>query len=110
MRITFATIDEFCDELAVVDPGNVFERTVRVRIDRMAEQDEAITFAVGLWATALVRTDAGDWVMEFGEIAGRDTRNNDNAGSAAAAAWVGQIRSAAEAVGLKLRRGKIEVF
>lgn len=109
MRIEFGTVEEFCDELREYAP-DVLQKTVRVRIDRVAEQAEGCSFQVGVWATALVRTGDGDWVLEFGDIAGRDSRATGDAGTARANEWARLVANTARESGLRVRSGKIEVI
>lgn len=109
MRIEFGTIEEFCEELREAAP-DVLHKTVRVRIDRVPEQAEAVSFQVGVWATALVRTGDGDWVLEFGDIAGRDSPGNKSAGSDRATEWQRLVLATARESGLRVRSGKIEVI
>lgn len=109
MRIEFGTIEEFCEELREAAP-DVLQKTVRLRIDRVPEQDEAVSFQVGVSATALVRTPDGDWVLEFGDIAGRDTVGNGPAGTDRAREWGRLLAATAREVGLRVRAGKIEVI
>lgn len=110
MRIETLTIEDFCEELsAEAGLGRIFEDTVRIRVDRAAEQKEAITFEVGVWATALIRSEVGEWVLEFGRIAGSDTRAA-NTGSDTAAEWLQKINAVCDRHGLHQRKGKIEVY
>lgn len=111
MRIELVTIEDFCAELSTeATAGRIYEGIVRVRTDRMPEQEEAISFEVGFWATALVKSGDGDWVLEFGRAAGRDTAGNPDGGTKQAAEWKKQIEAVCEAHDLTLRRGRIEVW
>lgn len=106
MRVVVNTIEEFCSEIAC---SNVVGKTVRFRVDRIAEQDEAITFLVGVWATAVIAEDSGNvYLLEFGDTAGYDNANGD-VGTDVAAHWEVEVLAACHKAGLEVRPGKIEV-
>lgn len=110
MRVQVYDIDEFIGELTA-DAPHVRGLTVRVRVDRIPEQDEAISFEVDFWATCVVMSpDEGPYLLEFCAKAGRDSRSNVAAGSAVAAGWRAEIVRACDSLGLRLRRGKLEVI
>lgn len=108
MRVELTNIDDFCEELEQ-EAHRIHEQVVRVRIDRVPQQDEGVTYDVGFWATALVKTEDGDWVLEFGRLAGEDSGSTDE-GSETAARWREQVELLAAKQGLTLRRGKIEIW
>lgn len=113
MRVTFATCDEFCAEIERLE-DIIWRKEVRVRIDRAPEQDDEITFLIGIWGTAMCRAEDGDFLLEYGELCGTDdTRKGSrapNAGSDAAAIKRGMIAAVCEKSGLLLLPGKTEVY
>lgn len=111
MRVETTNIDDFCSELAIeAEHGRIHENIVRVRIDRIPEQDEAISFEVSFWSTAVIDESGGQYVLELGLLAGRDTQAEPNAGSETAADWEKRIQDVCEGHDLTLRHGKIEVI
>jgi len=110
MRVELNTIQEFLSELEIeAKAGRIHENIVRVRIDRVAEQDEAITFEIRLWATAAVVADGSDWLMEVGVIIG-STADEGTDPDREAVDWKKRIEKVAEANGLTVRAGKIELY
>jgi hypothetical protein len=113
MRVTFATVEEFCRELErEAANGYVWRRQVRVRIDRAPEQDDEITFTVAIWGTAAVTTPDGDYLMEYGEICGSDDTQAENPSFGTEAAHIRKafIQHVAKQCGLEMADGKLEVL
>lgn len=110
MRVEVNTVSEFCAELEA-DAQHVYEKFVRLRIDTTPEQDENITQVVGLWATALIRKESGDYVLEMGQSYGseRHSRDERHATSAAWEDWH-KIEDCAKRHGLTIREGKWEIL
>jgi hypothetical protein len=111
VRVEFNTVEDFANDLATeAAAGRVYENIVRVRVDREPEQREAISHLVGFWATAVVRSESGDWLLEFGQVAGSDTRMTPDGGTAVAERWRKRIEAVAKEYGLAVRSGRIEVW
>ena len=109
MRVETTTIEDFCDELKQ-EKDNIYRKVVRVRVDRVPEQEAEVTFQVGFWATALVKHPDGEWVVEFGRIAGTDGSSHGDSGSEQADDWRDAINKVAAELDLRVRRGKIEIW
>jgi len=111
VRVEVTTIESFCEELKH-DHGLVHRGIVRFRVDAVAEQDECVSFEIRVWATALVRTKEGDYVLECGVVAGTDFIGDgeSKAGSERADEWRRQVLGIAESYDLTVRNGKIEVW
>ena len=112
MRITFATIDDFCEELdREAERNRVWRNEVFTRIDQAPEQDLEISFLVALWATVAIRGDDGDYILEFGAECGSDEpRAKTFDGTKRAEEWLTRIKGLAEKYGLLVRKGKLEVL
>jgi hypothetical protein len=108
MRIEFTEIEYFCQELQECAPR--IKGPVRVRIDSTPEQAENISQAIGMWATALVAMDDGEYVMEFGMASGSDGPGSATKGTDLAKQWRSQVADVCERCDLPLRNGKIEVY
>ena len=107
--VEFHTLDEFISELRE-QFHHVADKIVRWQKNTTPEQKEGVSHQIDVWATALKKGGGDeDWLMEFGAVAGRDTRS-DNAGSKVADEWLGRLTSACAEMRLKLRSGKIEVY
>lgn len=110
MKVELTTIEDFCCELeAEAAQGHVHGNIVRLRTDRTPEQDEAISFQVGLWATAVVKREDAQWLLEFACVGGSDEGAED-AGSEVVARWRKQVQRVADRHGLEVRPGKIEIW
>lgn len=111
-------LDDFLEELeheaskpiTLLPDGmsGVLAREVFVRIDR-GEDDRVRQFLMAIWATAIVRKDEGDYLLEYGAECGFDTPEHPDAGTDEANRQRSRIAAAAENLGLKLRKGKLEV-
>ena len=114
MRVTFATCDDFCAELDRVrsSGGTIFCDEVRVRIDSAPEQDDEITFLVAIWGTAIVHREQGDYLLEYGEVCGKDDNEqgakHPTAGTDAATKRRDMISAACKRAGLQMLPGKFE--
>ncbi len=106
MRVEFGDIAELCKELEYRSE-NIHEGLVRFRVDYQPVSE--IATDVGVWITALVHTDKGDYVIEFGQHCGTDYRDQQT-GTAQAELWKSNLFSVCEAHGLTIRGGKIELF
>lgn len=112
MRVCVNTIDEFLAEVEeCLESGQkLLENCVRVRIDRYAQQEEAVSFDVGLHATAAVCEDGqAKYLLEFSQGVGEDD-GADDAGSEKAAALRSQVIERLKPRGVKVRHGKIELY
>lgn len=110
MIVSCNTLDEFLAEVSRA-PGRVFEGLVRVRIDRDPEQDEEISFTVGLWATAVVQAEGPSghgYVIEAALMCGIDD-SDGNKGSEIAEGYRGRVLAMCETHGLKLAAGRWEL-
>ena len=111
MRLTFATIDDFCTELArEAEAGKVWKNEVYARVDRAPEQNEKITYLVAMWATAAVRDPEGDYILEFGAECGSDDKRDPDGGTKVAEQWMAQVKGIAESFDLTMRKGKLELL
>lgn len=114
MVITFETVEAIIEDLREeAQEGRIFENTIRVRVDEIAEDDEGAVFSIGLWVTALIQDLDGDqWILEFGGLAGKDDRTEaqDLEGTEQATAWRALVEALAEDCDLRIRGGKIEVI
>jgi hypothetical protein len=111
MRITIATIDDFCDELArEAKATKIWKSEVFTRVDRAPEQPEKLTWLVVMWATAAVQTPEGDYILEFGAECGSDDKRDPDGGTKVAAQWLAKIKSIAESFDLTMRKGKLELI
>ncbi len=113
MRITVATIEDFCEELTrEAQARKLFKGEVFTRIDRAPEQPEAVSFLVVMWGTAAIEVQTDDGVvmqlLEFGAECGSDDRKA-KAGTEVANQWLAKVRAVAEAFGLSMRKGKLEL-
>ena len=109
MKITFATIDDFCEELArEARDKKVWKSEVFTRVDRAPEQDEKVTWLVAMWATAAINTPDGDYFLEFGAECGSDDLRDPDGGTKVAQAWLTKIKGIAEGFDLTMRKGKLE--
>lgn len=111
MRNVVTNVDDFCEELTA-EAAQVHQGIVRVRVDRTTDESSE---EVGLWATTLIRTDDGDYVLEFGGYCGEDRPQNEDPsvqrkGTETADRWREQIAAVCESHELTMRKGKIEVF
>jgi uncharacterized hydantoinase/oxoprolinase family protein len=105
-------IQEFCQELAREAQAGCVREAVRVRIDRHPQQDEEITFTVGIWATALVQRPVGFYILEAGivcrEVDDYSSNPPDGSGTAEAEAMKQQIAKVCDEQSLPLAGGKWE--
>lgn len=109
MKVQILELSELLDELAF-EAERIRHNVVRVRIDRTPEQDEAISFEVGIWVTAVVNDmqNRADHLLEFMAYCGRDSRKGGDAGTSAANAIRDQVAALAASKGLTIRPGKLE--
>lgn len=111
MRVTITSVEDFCAELSREARADcVWRKQVRTRIDRAPEQDEQITFTVALWATAVIKSPEGDYLMEYGEICGSDDVQEEPPDGATVIARekVAMIHEVAKEAGLLSLPGKFE--
>ena len=109
MRVEVNSIDDFIEELKD-ERKHICNEVVRVRIDRNALNDHATAHSVIVWATALVQHDKGDWILEYGECVGEDTRSEPTGGTSIATGIIKKVKTFADEAGLKVRRGKLEIL
>ncbi len=107
MRITFTDVDKFCAELRQ-EAGSIVWKQVRVRVDRVAEQDEGVSFAMAIWGTALIEKAGVAGIIEYGEWCGSDEPSNPDGGTTVANNRRARIEKAAKEIGLEIRDGKFE--
>jgi len=113
MKIDCGTIEDFCQEVAAdCRDGRIVHGVVRLRVDRVPEQEERISFDVWLTATALVDLGGTLAVIEFRQSAGMD-RVHDEPGSSdgtlEANRWIGLVRRMATDCDLVIRGGRLEL-
>ena len=123
MRVECHNIDGFLQELETeADAGHVWQKIVRVDIDRHPEQEQELTFAIAFHGSVLIDlSGAGESPQEllhFDGIAGRDgytgrtptgERADPEAGTKRAAEWRQRINDIAAKHGLTVRPGKFEL-
>ena len=108
MRVICGSIEEFMGELAAeASADRVFRKIVRLRIERIPEQEEQVSFQVAVMASVLIGGDRPEEMLEFTGFAGRDAHRED--GTRTAQSWQKQIQGLCKTHGLTLRRGKWEI-
>lgn len=112
MRVTHEDIDELIKDLRQeADAGAIYKNIVRMRTYRMAENDHGTCYTMGLWVTALIRHEDGDWCVEFGEAAPeQDTQKNPDGGTNIVNEWRDKVHKLCDEFGLQVRSGKFEVY
>lgn len=115
--VTFDNLAQFISELRD-DPTKIAERTVRWHVQVTPEQQEAITFQVEAWATAIKLGDQIDTLLEFGNVAGSYGEPLEHADSTTPATstngsdtekkWHEHLVEVCDELGLRVRPGKIE--
>lgn len=109
MRVTCGCIEEFVEELeSEASAGRVIRKIVRLRIERVPEQKERVSFQVAFIGTALLGDQRPEELLQFAGTAGRDCRD-DEAGTETAEQWRDQVKAVCEKHGLTLRRGQLEI-
>jgi hypothetical protein len=108
MRVVMNSVEEFAEEIAEEHAG-VLGGIVRQRVDREPEQPEAVTHRVWVWLTAVIATEHGNYLLEFGGTAGSDDNRTPSGGSDHAREWINCIAEVCSRHRLDLRPGKLEV-
>ena len=112
MIVECVTLAEFCQELEREALAGGIKEAVRVRIEKHPEQEERLTWLVGVWCTALIQKQNAVYILEAGLVCnahddfGGDPPNM--AGSNEANEMREQVRKVCEAHGLILAGGKWE--
>jgi hypothetical protein len=112
MRNQVNDIQHFCEELELeAKTGNVYKQAVYFRVDTWQDTKHEGTaiIQVNVWATALIREETGDYILEFGEHCGEDDKNS-HSGSERAATCRSTIDAVARRYDLRVRHGKLEVI
>lgn len=114
MRVTHDNLADLLSDLRS-EKDAIYQRVVRLQTYRLDEDGDnehkrGQSFIMGLWVTALVRHEDGDWCIEFGEMAGRDTVKYPDAGTDAVDDWRQQVGKVCDDCNLIIRPGKIEVI
>lgn len=122
MRVECKTIDGFLSELDTeADASHVWQKIVRIDIDRIPEQAEETTFVIAFHASTLIELSGDEGPQEllhFDSVAGRDgargrlpngDRADPEAGTKRAAEWKQRIAEIAGKHGLTVRPGKFEL-
>ena len=110
MRVEVTTIEDFCSELRIdAEKEQVWNKEVRYRIDRSPEQDEEISFQVGIWLTAIVDIGEDRYILELGVPTGCDETGSPR-GTHTANEWKQRVQEICDDVGLTLRPGKFELY
>jgi len=110
--VNYTSLEDFLSDLRI-NSTQIAHKLVRFDGYRRAEQNEAITFEVGCWATCVVLASDGDFLMECALECGCDdtrrpaTREDGTKFAAKARAKLAEL---CDDFGLSLRPGKIEVF
>jgi len=112
MQVEVNTVEEFCAEVSEEAKLNrIFDKVVRLKVDRTPEQDEEVSFQLGLWATVWVKTDDSQWVIQFASVAGTDEPSVEiTDGSRKVEHWIKMITEQCERLGLTIRDGKWEMW
>lgn len=109
MRVICGSLEEFLSELdAEAGDGRVWQKVVRLRIERVPEQKDQTSFEVAFIGTALIGGQHPEYLLEFVGWTGIDGRR-PNDGTKTAEDWQSQVKTLCEKRGLKLRRGKLEI-
>lgn len=113
MKVELTNIDDVCSEIKEY-ADKIWRKTVRMRINENPLDDEGMISEVGLWVTAVVRTEDGDWLLEFGEASGEiyvnDPEEKQREVTDRLAAWRKKIVDVCEDCDLKVRPGKWETW
>lgn len=114
MRVTHDNIEDLLIDIRT-EKDAIYQQVVRLQTYRLDEFEghphkSGMSFIMGLWVTALVRHDDGDWCIEFGEMAGRDTIEDPDAGTDAVDEWRQRVGRVCDECSLTIRPGKYEVF
>lgn len=108
MRVEHTNIEGISEEIQRC-AKNILEGIVRFRIDR--DEVSEVATEVGVWVSALVQTDKGDYVIEAGLYAGTDwAQHEKKQGTEQALQWKKQIQTVCNSHELQLCGGKIEVI
>ena len=103
MRVEFSTYEDFLDEVETV--GQTRDSLVRVRVDRIPEQEQAVTFQIQIWVTA-VFLGSEPYLGECGFIVG----SSDHGADDEAEMIVETIKATCASRNISVRHGKIELF
>lgn len=111
MRIICNELDEFVDELSSqAAEGFVVGGIVRFTTMREWEQEEHLSCAVGVSATALLGMgDEPRELLEWTAEVGRDTQR-ERCGSKSAEVYVEKLVEVCDKFGLRVRPGKYELI
>lgn len=108
ITVEFDSLEDFIAELR--DGQTVVrDNLVRWKVGQTAEQAEAVTFEIDVWATAIVKLPEGEQLFEFGRSVGSDDASGAH-GTKAANAMRAALAEACDDLGLRLRPGKIEPY
>lgn len=112
MRVELHNLDDYLTELrASVQAGaRIVENAVRFRVDRAPQQSPPVTFDVVYHVTAVVESEGDRYLLDLSAYAGADDHTEGNLATKAANAAKAKLVEAAEALGLSVRHGKIEVI
>ena len=106
MRIELNSLDDFLSE---IEADGVYQDVVRVRVDRVPEQKEQVTFALGIWVTALSK-DA-EWLYELGLPLGSEKgKRGAKGGAEIAQEMQDKLKAKCDELGITIRPGKIEKY
>lgn len=116
MKIAFASVEEFCNELtSLAGPGSkiatsIWRGQVRFRMEAEPEQKEAVSFRIGLWLTAIAQTPDGEYIMEYADWCGSDDPDAapNDAGTQEAKRQIELVAVVCKEHGLVLLPGRIE--
>lgn len=114
MRVEVHSIDDFIAEVrdSIEAGATLLENCVRFRIDRHAQQAEAVSFDVQYHVTAVIENENNHrdrYLLDLTVYSGED-EGSSLRGTAAAESAKAALTLAMEGMGLKVRRGKIEVI
>ena len=115
MRVEVTTIEDFCKELRTeADQDHVWDKQVRYRIDRTPEQEEEISFSIGIWLTAIIDYEKDRFILELGIPTGSDLihaeRSDASNGTSTAESYKERVQEICDDYSLILRPGKFELY
>lgn len=105
MRLTLYSIQDVCEEVKE-QAEFIYDQTVRFHVQPVPQQTENVSRDILVVITAVMEKD---FLIEFMQPSGEDGPGDQKIGSDLASAWIEQLQSACDAVGLRLRSGKLEL-
>ena len=113
MKVELLNIDDVCAEIEEY-AAKIWMKTVRMQEHCLPLDDHDMRHQVGLIVTGIVRTEGGDWLMEFADAAGEtyvnDPEEIQKKVHDKVAEWKERVREVCKECDLKLRSGKWETY